>query len=589
MKQILLLLCFLLTECIIHAQHVGIGTTNPLARLHVADSSVVFSAPPGLPEISGSPPVQGPGNRLMWYPDKAAFRVGAVSGYAWDKDSIGYYSFASGLNAKAKGTYSTAMGGQTAALDFGSTAIGFGSVAAGYSSVAIGFGTLATGYGSSAFGRGTIASGEASTALGDITIASGLGATAMGLSTNSSGSYSTAMGYITTASGFGASAMGSRAAASGEVSTALGNQTIASGPVSTAMGQQTTASGYVSTAMGYFAFANADFSTAIGLSARANAWASIALGRHNDTIVTVSNTWIPTEPLLIVGNGTGSADKKNALVILKNGNTGIGLNNPTATVEVARGTGDLGTAAFHGTNHISHFSFGPDEDTYIRAGKDFGNVIINDIIGGKVGVGTNAPLVNLHVFNGSSGNVTPFGPLVVESANNTYINLLSPNANETGVLFGKADNAASGAIVYNNTNTLNGFQFRTNGNQTKMVLDNTGKVGIGTSAPAASLEVNGYTKLGSDAPSIKVKKLTGTTDADEGGFTQITDGLDPLKILSISVMVGEYTIWYGPNIAGNGTNFYWVRVGNVTNIHNVFGDSAYILSKPIKILITYEE
>jgi hypothetical protein len=41
---------------------------------------------------------------LMWYPDKAAFRVGAVVDKSWDKDSIGYYTFASGQTTKAKGS-----------------------------------------------------------------------------------------------------------------------------------------------------------------------------------------------------------------------------------------------------------------------------------------------------------------------------------------------------------------------------------------------------------------------------------------------------------------------------------------------------
>jgi hypothetical protein len=36
-------------------------------------------------------------------------------------------------------------------------------------------------------------------------------------------------------------------------------------------------------------------------------------------------------------------------------------------------------------------------------------------------------------------------------------------------------------------------------------------VGIGTTNPNATLEVNGFSKLGADAPAIKVKKLTGTT------------------------------------------------------------------------------
>ncbi len=90
--------------------------------------------------------------------------------------------------------------------------------------------------------------------------------------------------------------------------------------------------------------------------------------------------------------------------------------------------------------------------------------------GVNVGIGTTNPLVILHVLQGHSGNVSPFSPLVVESNTNTYINLLSPDANETAILFGKAENAASGGIVYNNVNNLNGLQFRLNGNSTKMEL-----------------------------------------------------------------------------------------------------------------------
>ena len=60
--------------------NIGIGTTVPAARLQVLDSNVVFSASGSLPNTPGDPPIQGAGRRMMWYANKAAFRVGYVSG-----------------------------------------------------------------------------------------------------------------------------------------------------------------------------------------------------------------------------------------------------------------------------------------------------------------------------------------------------------------------------------------------------------------------------------------------------------------------------------------------------------------------------
>ena len=111
----------------------------------------------------------------------------------------------------------------------------------------------------------------------------------------------------------------------------------------------------------------------------------------------------------------------------------------------------------------------------------------------KVGIGINTPLTMLHVADGSSGNNNPFSPLVVEGSGNTYINLLSPNENETAILFGKAENSSSGGIVYNNSGNSNGFQFRVNGNSTKMELYSNGNAwlqGILTQLSDMRLKIN---------------------------------------------------------------------------------------------------
>jgi len=119
----------------------------------------------------------------------------------------------------------------------------------------------------------------------------------------------------------------------------------------------------------------------------------------------------------------------------------------------------------------------------------------------NTGIGTTTPLARLHIFAGASGNTTPFSPLVVESNSNTYINLLSPENNETSILFGKSSSAASGGIVYNSANTLNGLQFRTNGNLTRMLIRNNGDVGIGIgeNVPGATFDVTRGTNAGGTA------------------------------------------------------------------------------------------
>ncbi len=279
MKKVITILLIIFYCFNTYAQNVGIGTSSPLARLHVTDSGVLFSATGYIPGIQGLPSLQGQGRRLMWYPDKAAFRVGYVNDANWNKDSIGDFSFASGFDAMAKGISSIAMGNFPTASGDNSTAIGYYSLASGNLSTALGVQTKA--------------SGNQSTALGSQTTASGINSTALGYATTASGNYSYATGYGSTALG--------------EFSTVLGVFTKAGGSGSTAMGGSTIAKGYRSTVLGMF----------------------------NDSILTTDETGIsPTTPLFIVGNGNGNTTRRNAMTVLKNGNTGIGTSAPLSRLHV---------------------------------------------------------------------------------------------------------------------------------------------------------------------------------------------------------------------------------------------------------------
>jgi Chaperone of endosialidase len=167
-KQIFLFVSFV-SVLFSSAQNIGIGTTTPVARLHVTDSNVLFSASGIVPVVPGNTPISGAGRRMMWYPGKAAFRVGYALGTKWDATAIGNYSFAAGYDTRAGGVASFALGFQT--------------TSDGDRSIATGFSTTASGFASTAMGASTTASGDVSTAVGGITTANGFYSFAAGYST----------------------------------------------------------------------------------------------------------------------------------------------------------------------------------------------------------------------------------------------------------------------------------------------------------------------------------------------------------------------------------------------------------------------
>jgi hypothetical protein len=88
---------------------------------------------------AGNIPEEGSGTRLMWYPQKAAFRAGTVSGTQWDDANIGAYSLAIGQDVRASGDNATAFGLRSIAAQVSSFAAGEDNTASGAASVALGY------------------------------------------------------------------------------------------------------------------------------------------------------------------------------------------------------------------------------------------------------------------------------------------------------------------------------------------------------------------------------------------------------------------------------------------------------------------
>ena len=310
-----------------------INADTGAVRITGSDGFLVSGTP-----SNGAIPATGAGTRMMFYPNKSAFRAGAVTGSRWDDANIG--------------SYSTAFGYQTLASGEGSLAAGNNTTASGVNSAAFGYSTNANAYFSSAFGRYNVGGGStgawvdidplfeigngtnilganALTVLknGNVGIGTAhpdaqlhisgygagilaegvfgvLGTLSPGAGTRlhwysrkaafragrvdgtqwddaSIGNYSSSLGMNTTASGNYSVAIGTGCTASGASSVAMGYSTLASADNATAFGYQSIASGRSATASGESVTASGTYSLALGYSSIAGGNSSVALGNQN--------------------------------------------------------------------------------------------------------------------------------------------------------------------------------------------------------------------------------------------------------------------------------------------------------------------
>lgn len=307
--------------------------------------------------------------------------------------------------------------------------------------------------------------------------------------------------------------------------------------------------GFHSFAAGFNVMAKGHRSVAMGHDVLAQSNYEVALGVWNTEYTPQNNN---TDRILSVGNGAGSgANRSDAFVILKNGNTGIGISSPSTKLNVTGGNWNLNTTdgdfligsgdhkfkfsmsvggAGAGVARINSMSSGSAESVRIGAG---GNDVLH-VSNSNVGIGI-VPTHKLHVSGGDarinsitvgrgSGNSntnTVFGRDAFSSntsgTDNTIVGVAAGAEVTTGsrnVAFGNNAFSTNSSGSFNTAIGMNALMNYSSG------ADNTA-IGEGAGAGISGITLNNCTFIGS-LSSVSVSRTNVTMIGSGISNTQIT-------------------------------------------------------------------
>jgi hypothetical protein len=302
-----------------------------------------------------------------------------------------------------------------------------------------GIGTSARGIGSFAMGSGSIAQESASIAEGINTLASGLASHAAGINTTASGQAAFSMGIETDADGMASFAAGSGSWARGTATVAMGIGTVAS-----SSGQ-------------------------------------LVVGHYNETKTDINN-------IFVVGDGTSNSLRRNIIEVY--GGQGTSFRG----VKIDTAANPTITTVINGFNVYGQ--------TYLRGNTD---IITNKITStGDTTLGTSGSIIfeaynSLPALEGRTvmdwkginfddafGTTSPGSTYLWRNSgvNHLYYSssqLIQDGGNNTG--------AVAQPLIIGTANASN-LELETN-NTTRVFISSSGRVGIGTSSPINTLQVNG--------------------------------------------------------------------------------------------------
>ncbi len=321
--------------------------------------------------------------------------------------AIGNTSVANGVDAISIGTNTSAVGNQAFSY-------GYEANATSYESMALGYNVLASAQAALAVGRNTEAYSTASLAVGS--------------NASASGNHSTAVGSFAEANSLYASAYGSTSQALSSYATAIGYSATVNASSGTALGLLATVNGTRGIAIGSGSIATARDSMAIGSGVESVSINETSFGYFPTEYTPQGTTAVDADDrAFTLGYGRDDTDRRDAITVLKNGNTAIGINN-------WENDADAGSIRFKvlGTGTVAKFSNGTQtcEVTPATAGaitcssdenlkKEIQSLVLNDSLDS-----INALRPVSYFWKDDIGNINPQQGFIAQEVQNIFPELV---------------------------------------------------------------------------------------------------------------------------------------------------------------------
>jgi hypothetical protein len=199
------------------------------------------------------------------------------------------------------------------------------------------------------------------------------------------------------------------------------------------------------------------------------------------------------------------------------GNVGIGTTNPQGTLDVngtfrTAGSSTIGNGAYSSSGPVlalgdGGYGFSSAQGAMFEYDPGNGMILSHGLIAsGNVGIGTTSPTAPLHIAVGSiTGSLQVNNGLTIQPASGSAygangVSIMLDSVTNHGIqpiagIWSSLVNGGDGAVNYNGALVLGSVHQGGTVPVEGMRVDQNGYVGIGTTSPGASLEVNGSVKL----------------------------------------------------------------------------------------------